>query len=259
MPRRISSASRTPRVVIRPDFAPVEVSVALVVTVVPWTMVSIAAANSASARPCAAAISARPSTTAIDGSAGVESVLWISGSAPSRVTMKSVKVPPTSMPTLNAMGLAFRSCPAGSGNSGERARAPGPIDCRVARALQRLARSRELIAHRASGALAVARSQRRADALHTGERDRSHPRVRERDATQVLDVARIALDRAHELAIAHHPEPDRAEARVAGHERIGVARPVGGRALPHRRPERRVGLRVARHRGRLADGRGLEE
>jgi hypothetical protein len=75
----------------------------------------------------------------------------------------------------------------------------------------------------------------------------------------VLDVARVALDRAHQLPVADHGEPDAAEARVAGHERVGVARPVRGRALAHRRRQRRMRCRIARGRGGLADRRRLEE
>ena len=77
MPRRISSASRTPSVVSSADFAPVLVSVALVVTVVPCTMVSIEAAkSSADIGGCTiCASSAKPCTTAIDGSRGVDSTL----------------------------------------------------------------------------------------------------------------------------------------------------------------------------------------
>src|SRR5690554_828624 len=105
MPRRISSASRTPSVVSSALFAPVCVSVAFVVTVVPCTIVSIVGAKASSViGGCMlAAMSTRPSTTAIDGSAGVDSVLKIAGSAPSRVTTKSVKVPPTSIPILSVM------------------------------------------------------------------------------------------------------------------------------------------------------------
>ena len=110
MPRRISSASRTPSVVSRAHLAPREVSVALVVTVVPCTMVSMAAARSRSASggSIAAAMSARPLTTAIEGSAGVESVLKMRGGAPSRATTKSVNVPPTSMPILSVMAWLRR-------------------------------------------------------------------------------------------------------------------------------------------------------
>src|ERR1039458_877440 len=107
MPRRISSASRTPSVVSRPHLAPVPVSVVLVVTVVPCTMVSMVGTNASSDRGgvIAAAILAMPFTTAIDGSAGVDSVLKIAGSAPSRVSTKSVKVPPTSIPIFSAIGF----------------------------------------------------------------------------------------------------------------------------------------------------------
>src|SRR5574337_250638 len=100
MPRRISSASRKPSVVSRPLRAPVLVRVALVVTVVPCTIESIRGANASSVigGSMLAAMSVRPLTTAIDGSAGVDSDLKIAGSAPLRVMTKSVKVPPTSMP-----------------------------------------------------------------------------------------------------------------------------------------------------------------
>ena len=53
-----------------------------------------------------AAMSVRPFTTAIDGSAGVDSALKIAGSAPSRVTTKSVKVPPTSIPIFSVISFA---------------------------------------------------------------------------------------------------------------------------------------------------------
>jgi hypothetical protein len=88
--------------------APVPVSVALVVTVVPCTMVSMvgAKASSVSGGFMLAAMSVRPLTTAIDGSDGVDSVLKIAGSASSRVTTKSVKVPPTSIPIFSAIRCA---------------------------------------------------------------------------------------------------------------------------------------------------------
>ena len=105
MPHRISRASRTPAVVIRPVRAPLPVRMALVVTVVPWTMVSMEGANSPSASgfSTAAAMPASPSITPSDGSPGVDRTLKTSGSAPSRVSRKSVKVPPTSMPMRTAM------------------------------------------------------------------------------------------------------------------------------------------------------------
>src|SRR6516225_7453505 len=105
IPRRISSASRTPRVVSSAERAPVCVSVALVATVVPWTMVSTDLTNSPKSRSgssCAANCRS-PSITAIEGSSGVESTLWIDAAWPWPAAMKSVKVPPTSMPIFRPM------------------------------------------------------------------------------------------------------------------------------------------------------------
>ena len=110
MPRRISRASRTPAVVIRPVRAPRRVRVALVVTVVPWTITSIDAMKAAKS---SAASSRRPLMTPTEGSSGVDSTLWITGSTPPARTKKSVNVPPTSMPTFNrgfSEGSRSRQC-----------------------------------------------------------------------------------------------------------------------------------------------------
>src|SRR5262245_19910308 len=99
--RRISRTSRKPAVVNNPVRAPLRSSSALVATVVPWeTEVSAAGGTRArTSRP------ARPSTKARAGSAGVEGTfaLWTSPVSSSTRT-KSVKVPPVSMPTRQAMG-----------------------------------------------------------------------------------------------------------------------------------------------------------
>ena len=67
----------------------------LVTRVVPWTTVS----TSPGATPCPASRVAMPSSTAVEGSAGVVNCLWIAMAwLPSSNSAKSVKVPPMSTP-----------------------------------------------------------------------------------------------------------------------------------------------------------------
>ena len=98
VPSRRRSVSRKPSVSSAPVFEPLPVSTALVETVVPWTISSIWATNSSKGSSSRPAISSSPRTKASEGSWVVELVLWTRGEPPPR-QRKSVKVPPTSMPS----------------------------------------------------------------------------------------------------------------------------------------------------------------
>ncbi len=71
---------------------------ALVATVVPWTMRSVAASSARASMPSSAARSPRPSITPIEGSSGVEVDFAITTRPSGATATRSVKVPPTSMP-----------------------------------------------------------------------------------------------------------------------------------------------------------------
>src|SRR3990172_2326686 len=90
--------SRWPSVVSMPTFAPLRSSSALVATVVPWTMRSVASSRERRSLASSTARRPRPSMTPMDGSSGVEADLAIV-TRPSRSTAtRSVNVPPTSIP-----------------------------------------------------------------------------------------------------------------------------------------------------------------
>src|SRR5438552_6240992 len=90
--------SRWPSVVSMPAFAPLRSSSALVATVVPWTMKSVAASSERGSVPSSAARRSRPSMTPMDGSSGVEVDLAIVTRPSWSTATRSVKVPPTSIP-----------------------------------------------------------------------------------------------------------------------------------------------------------------
>src|SRR6266508_2698425 len=95
-----------PSVVIRPTFAPLPSSTALVATVVPCMMWVIAAGDTPARRQTLS----MPASTPTEGSAGVEGTLvrtWRPVS--SSKSKRSVKVPPTSTPSLRGMMPSF-SC-----------------------------------------------------------------------------------------------------------------------------------------------------
>src|SRR5574341_248874 len=90
--RPISSTSRKLRVVTRPTTAPRPSTIAFVTMVVPW-------ATDAGGRP-APSSAARPCTTPAAGCAGVVGTLPLESRPDGSRTTRSVKVPPTSTPTL---------------------------------------------------------------------------------------------------------------------------------------------------------------
>src|SRR5574341_2267354 len=90
--RPISRTSRKPRVVTRPTTAPRPSTIAFVTMVVPW-------ATDAGGRP-APSIVVSPLTTPSAGFAGVVGTLPLRSRPDGSRTTRSVKVPPTSIPTL---------------------------------------------------------------------------------------------------------------------------------------------------------------
>src|SRR5258705_7027925 len=97
--------SRCPEVVSMPTFAPLRSRRALVATVVPCTISPVSASSAARSVPSSAASRTRPSMTPMDGSAGVEADLARLTRPASSTPTRSVKVPPTSMPTRSISGL----------------------------------------------------------------------------------------------------------------------------------------------------------
>ena len=91
--RPSSSTSRKPRVVIRPTFAILRSSIALVVVVVPWTMAS----SDAGSTPAAASAARTPNAWL---STVVGTLAIFTSALASSTTIRSVKVPPTSMPAM---------------------------------------------------------------------------------------------------------------------------------------------------------------
>src|SRR5438309_123785 len=96
--RPISRTSRNPRVVTRAVRAPPPSSIAFVTTVVPW--VRLATSSLGPSRAC------RPATTACEGS-GVVGTFSIRSAPPADgCATRSVKVPPTSIPTRTRSPIA---------------------------------------------------------------------------------------------------------------------------------------------------------
>src|ERR1700675_2844857 len=90
--------SRCPSVVSMPTLAPLRSRSALVATVVPWTIRSVAASSARASVPSSAAKRPRPAITPIDGSSGVEADFAITTRPLLSTATRSVKVPPTSTP-----------------------------------------------------------------------------------------------------------------------------------------------------------------
>src|SRR5713101_8493966 len=90
--------SRWPSVVSMPTLAPLRSRSALVATVVPWTMRSVAANSDRASVPSSAARRPKPSITPIDGTSGVEADFAMTTRPWPSTATRSVKVPPTSTP-----------------------------------------------------------------------------------------------------------------------------------------------------------------
>ena len=103
--------SSWPFVQISPVFAPVWVMRALRPTVVPLMQRSDWDTRSAISTPPRSSMSARPFLMATVGSSGVESTLKISTSPPGLERMKSVNVPPASIPSRYFLLLAIAPSP----------------------------------------------------------------------------------------------------------------------------------------------------
>ena len=95
-----------PLVVIRPTRAPFDSSTAFVATVVPWRMFW----SSPTPMPASSQIRRTPVSTPSEGSWGVDGVLTrnCAPPLPSDTRKRSVKVPPTSTPSLYAIPCSFR-------------------------------------------------------------------------------------------------------------------------------------------------------
>ena len=95
-----------PCVVIRPTRAPFDSSTAFVATVVPWRMLR----RSSTPIPASSQMRRTPVRTPSDGSCGVDGVLTRNCPPPLswETRKRSVKVPPTSTPSLYAIVPSFR-------------------------------------------------------------------------------------------------------------------------------------------------------
>src|ERR1700677_4405016 len=99
-PRRSSRMSRKPRVVSIAVGTPRCCNIAFVATVVPKLMTATCGKNSERDRPSAPAANSRALMTARASSPGIDGTLPCDIRPSSSCTTKSVKVPPTSIPTL---------------------------------------------------------------------------------------------------------------------------------------------------------------
>ncbi len=120
-------------------------------------------------------------------------------------------------------------------------------------------RLQQVFVHRGGGRVAVARSERRVDALQATQHDLAHGWVAERQRADVLQVVGVDLDHAHEPGVGHPLEPRAAVAHVRVAKRIRVAGAVCGLRLCQRSAQRGAPRRVGEPRRDAAQRRGLHQ
>src|SRR6188768_4089929 len=198
--RPSSRTSRKPRVVIRPTVAILRSSIALVVVVVPWTIASSAAGSTPAAS--SAAITPKAWFSTVVGTLAMRTSP-LAGST----TIRSVKVPPTSMPAIMASDRSYAEM-----GAQQRLVAHQVLHAAVEAHLALLEHDRP-VGHQAGEVQVLlgeqdrhaGRLQRRDHARHLLDDDRRHPFRRLVEQHQVGVAHQGAGHGQHLLLAAAHP------------------------------------------------------